>query len=201
VTLDQLKEAYNEAKIVVPNAGTEGYFFEAYWHAKITELSRDYNFTVLRLSDKRNGSMLQFKEKDQYWVPGNHTFPQIHSAIACNKTLYAMVYTIGDKALNFDVTTFSNYFLANMFANSKKLHDVTDVIIVYVVSHSDFKAPEVVPDVQAIVKDGHSEKLIKRTGSLPACPFGEKVVHFATDWLIVDVNSHTVPTFPFFKKI
>jgi hypothetical protein len=191
--LGQLREAFNEAKIVSRNSGGEGMFFEAYWHARISELAMDYDITVLRLkSEGKMSSTLLFKEKDQYWAPGIPIFPQIDAAIACNETLYAIQYTVQDTQKNkkkeFDVTKFSNEFLATIFGNNKALHDITHVIIVYVVPpyRLHFITPEPT-EKQATVRSS-------------ALQFGEKVVSFKTKHLVADVNSDDVPDFPFLKK-
>jgi hypothetical protein len=193
VSSAQLREAFNQARSTVPNTPAEGFYFEAYWHARISELSMECKISVLRLIDKgKVSSTLLFKEKDQYWVPGIPNYPQIDAAIACNATLYVIQYKVQDMQKkskgDFDVARFSNNFLAIMFDNNPSLEDITQVIIIYVVPpyRSKFKVPPTTAK--------------KATFRSVAFQFSEKVVSFKTELLIADVNSDDVPDFSFLKK-
>ena len=80
----------------------------------------------------------QLSSPNVYWVPSNHDFPNIDSALVHNRTLYAFQMTISSDTHQFDQATFKSSFVDR--AREKVEHD--RVVLSFLHPHgTDFTLP------------------------------------------------------------
>jgi hypothetical protein len=117
ITMGPFLEAYSLTRVNEIGTG-QGVFFEHIIHqfakkttTNNTESDPIQSFTSVCFSSGTNRTCVeQLSSPNVYWVPSNHNFPNIDSALVHNSILYAFQMTISETH-KFDQATFKSSFV------------------------------------------------------------------------------------------